>query len=85
VTVGGGRVDSTTHVALAVFLPLALRGGLGGLVRAGAGGGDVNPDALIGAAGVLNCHSPALGRRLIAHGVTDSHYRQGGTSEYCNS
>jgi hypothetical protein len=31
------------------------------------------------------CHSPVLGRRRIAPGVTDSHYRQGGTSEYCNS
>jgi hypothetical protein len=56
VTVGGGRVVSTTHAALAVFLPLALRGGLGGLEHAGAGGGEVgvDPNALIGAVGVLN-------------------------------
>jgi hypothetical protein len=30
------------------------------------------------------CHSPALGRHPIARGVTGSHYRQGGTCEYCN-
>jgi hypothetical protein len=54
VTVGRGRVGSATHAALAVFLPLALRGGLCGLVRAGAGGGELDPDVLIGADGVLN-------------------------------
>jgi hypothetical protein len=54
VTVSGSHIVSTTHIALVVFLPLALQGGLGGLVHASAGGGDVDPNALIGAVGVLN-------------------------------
>ena len=54
VMVSGGRVGSATHTALPVFLPLALRGGLGGLVRAGTGGGELVPVVLDGAGGVLN-------------------------------
>jgi hypothetical protein len=53
VTVGGGRVGSATHAALAVFLALALRGGFDGRVRAGAGGGVGGPDFLVSAMGVL--------------------------------
>ena len=54
VMVGGSRVGSATHAALAVFLALALRGGLGGLVRTGTGGGELVPIVLVGAEGVLN-------------------------------
>jgi hypothetical protein len=54
VTVSGSRIGSATHAALTVFLPLALRGGLGGLACASTGGGELDPDVLVGADGVLN-------------------------------
>jgi hypothetical protein len=52
--VGGSYIGSATYAALVVFLPLALQEGLCGLVCASTGGGELDPNILIGADSVLN-------------------------------